>query len=252
MKLNGWPHLGLPVALLAGCGGESSSTDTDTSRLYAYYRVSANGDGTTLATANFSAVERYIDGFFPITNSIRLEGGDELSVSANGTTKTFSIDSSDGVIRYSTQFDFDAGPTEFVFRLNRPSRSETIESRVVLPADMAMLSPLEGADFSISSPIDVVWSPAAPFGRICVCFTAECYEQASAQTAACDCSIEDTGSYRASMPSLFADRGWDLVAQQSCTTKLSIERRSSGYPGGGLQGNIEARQVRSTTMVVNL
>lgn len=236
---------------LNGCGGEQSSEGTATNELHGYYWVKAYGDGTTQVTARFTTT-RVIDGFFPDTKTVRLEGGDNLSVSANGISKDFSIDPGQSNITYITEFDFDSGPTEFVFQLDRPSRSETITSQIELPPGMEMLSPLEGDIYTDSGNIDIMWTPTIPSKKICICFTTECFQQGSSGAEVCNCAIDDNGLYTTSISEFVSGQRFDLITKGSCTAKVSISRTNTADIRGGLPGDIQSSQTRSSTITIDL
>jgi hypothetical protein len=243
----------LIVLLITGCGGGTKDSEsTNTNELRSTISVTAIGDGTTTITARFTTSEGTISGFIPITSSVRLSGGDELTATANGLTQTFLEDTNGGGATYTSEFSFEVGPTDFVIHFNRPSRSELLEATVNLPADMQIQSPAEGEMYSINDTIPILWAAPQTGSTLCVCASTNCYQNTTQATEFCDCSVNDDGGENVTLPGLTGFGNGNLVSSNSCTANYSLSRTNTGVIFPGVLGRISATQKRTRSVTYAL
>ncbi len=241
----------LPVAailLTLGCEDETSSTGYPSGLMSAEIRVTSNGHEKTTVKVNLYGTD-YIDGMFPVEESVRLEDGDELMVTANGITYTLTENNSASNLGYTAEFNFDTGPTDFNIHFNRPGRSEVLESRITSPQDMLITSPLNHEALTLDASFEVSWSPAIENSNVCICVSTGCFQDDLDSTENCNCTVEDDGVHALKMTELFQESRYSLVSALSCSVDISISRKSSGTLSEGFSsGDIQSTQTRSLTV----
>ena len=247
------PLLVFPLLILSACESVDSD-DVRTSGLFASYKVEAHGGGNTRIRARFR-----VGGPFSNTN-LKLKGGDQLVVSANGSSVVMRKDSEFlGGTEYKANFVFDTENTEFVIAFNRSTGTSAPNSYVNMPAPVNFTSPVAGQTFSRSSMIEIAWTPVSnnmssirvhSLGVDCLSSNGEVIDRASSNLSSDEFMLDPGGTSRVASTYLSAAVLDDPGA--TCVMTLQVIREQKGVLDSafGEGGGISAK--RYDTVEINV
>lgn len=233
------------MVFISGCEDETSSTESASSLTTVTMRVTSSSNENTRVKVNLYTND-YVDGFLPVEESVRLEEGDELTVTANSITKKLTKNNSQSNLAYTAELELGASLTEYAIHYNRPSRSEVLESRVTSPPSLSINTPIENDTFSLNDTFDISWFPVVENSQVCLCVSTGCFDDELASNEKCDCTVADDGAHTVQMTELFQDSRYSLISALSCSVDIALSRTSSGTISEVFRGgDIMSTQVRS-------
>lgn len=204
----------LPLAILllsgglAACTETVESTDVRTSGIYPEFSVTADGSGSTVASARFKVGGNDSNTF------LDLQGGDRVDVTVGDETKRLD---SRGDHRYEATFSVDDPSLEFVFAFMREEQDESAPRSVVsLPIpftlEMTTTEASRGADA-----VAFAWDSTTT-GEVRWEVDGDCIRGDSGATP-------DDGEHSLGSDDVRAKLNDEM---ETCTVRLGLERRSQG------------------------
>ena len=243
------------VILFSGCGGNTDSDELETNQIRVIYNVNSYGNGQAEITASFRYLSDVIDGMFPVTETVSLEGGDQLTVETAGEIRGFNREELNGSIIYTAQLDVGNDETDFVITLDRPSRADNFVSSVTLAPAMEIIQPVEGQVFSIYDSINLGWTPVIQNRYSQICIKTSCNQDVRYHDIRSCISIQETGEYFFTMAEFFDRFGsFTLSNQSSCTAEISLVRAKQGNisPRFAYTSRITSQREISKNITINL
>lgn len=243
--------------LFTGCDNKTESEELETSQLRAIYDVRSNGNNQAEITAEFTYLSDVIDGILPVTESIELSGGDQLTVETAEEVSGFSVERVYGDYIYTANTGVGDEETEFRVILNRPSRSESIVSTVMLAPVFEITEPIEGQASSLHETHILRWAPVIYDRRSSFCIRTSCYQRILPDSDHCT-TLPETGAHVFSVSDYFVNfynyRTITPVNSNSCSATISLSRHESGQTlyNYAFTSRIGSRQKRSKTININL
>lgn len=212
-------------ALALACSEDVDSNDVRTSGIYAEMEVLALGDGRSTVTVTLKPGGRSSNTY------LVMEGEDELVATVDDASRALTKDGNG----YQSEFDVEAGDTEFLIAFQRgPDDVSAMDSSVTLPDPFT----LEAVADSVSraEPLTVTWSPSGT-------------DESMHWDLDGDCLFPESGSVNDSGTLTVESTDYDLHSgseEETCPARLCLERRRSGQidPAFGEGGEIVARQRR--------
>lgn len=247
MKSTHFQYLAFCIAAMCGCSS-TSSDNVDTPGISANIDVYANGSGGTAVTA-----ELEVGSGFGGT-SLELSSGDSLTVTANGIQQSMIVDESIfGRFSYVTSFGFDDADTLFTVSLSRAGGISAPNSNVLLPEDIAILSPANTDVFGPNDAINIVWQPAGSAFAPLIEVTLTCYRASGLPIPGIKLFTpsSDTGFANVPVDDVMTDITID--PKQLCDGDIELSRWRQGTldPNYGEGGQISAERRERTQFSVN-
>ncbi len=242
--------------LSSGCGDSSTgSEELETNQLRTIYTVSSIGNSQAEIIASFTFLSDVIDGILPVTETVRLEGQDQLTVETAGKNKSFKREELNGNIIYTAQIDIGDDETGLVITLDRPSRSENFVSSVIVAPAMEIIEPVENQVYSVDDSINFRWAPVVQNRYSTICIKTSCSLNVASHDISFCRSMQEAGEYSFTMLGFFDRFGsFTLTDQRSCTAEISLVRTEQGNisPGFAYTSRITSRRERSRNITINI
>jgi hypothetical protein len=226
-------HVILVLCALTACTKVESSS-IKTSGMSAALEVSANGDGTAVASAQL-----FVDD--SLTDRVDLSSGDTLVASSGIASQTMQRSNVLNVVSYQATFQgLDTGGATFTIALRRASDTSAPNSTCTMPAPFAISAPAGSTSSSRGADLAVAYGPGGTGDSMTWQATGDC--------------IKSTGTqYLTGDPGAFTIAKGTLVpvdaqhASMSCPVSIVVYRTRKGTldPAYGHGGNIFAQQTRS-------
>jgi len=225
-------HAFLALCTLAACSSVASSS-VKTSGISAALEVSANGNGTSLATAQL-----FVDS--SQTDRVDLSTGDSLVASAVGQSQTMARSDALGVVSYSSTFQgLDQGGTTFTIALSRASDTSAPNSVCTMPLPFAITAPVGGPSFSRAADLTVTYAPGGTGDAMSWLASGDCIETTGSQSV-----TGDPGSFVIAKGTLTSSAG---QTGATCSVSVTVYRMRNGTLDSayGYGGKIFAQQTRT-------
>ncbi len=246
------PHIIYLVACLLAISA-CSVTESDNIKskgIEAKFAVKARGNGQTTVTGELKT------GSGPLATDLDLHNGDQLTVTAQGISKTMQAEKNlfKG-ITYVAEFNFDTGGPEFVIALNRPDDISAPNSRVTLPEALEFTLPADNTRVGFDTDLDISWQPEGLSDSVDIVFTTLCPSANGGNNTHTEKrTVPDTGAFSLSTDIIVGTAASQAFFNQNCTSKIQLSRENRGDldPNYGGGGKITALQSRSRTVIINL
>jgi len=222
------------VAALVGCESVDS-TDVLTSGVYADIAATADGSGSTQATASLRV------GGGNSNVWMRLEGDDTLTAAQGEDSQPMTEVNFAETYSYVAEFDVDAEDTEFSVAFDRTVDEGAPSTMMSLPAPFDLTAP--EADITVTASeedIPISWEPADSADEMAWSIDGDCI---ASEGGALD---GDTGAHVIEAGTL---EWWDEEEPATCEAVITITRSRAGsldegYGEGGTAYGRHQREVR--------
>lgn len=223
------------LLLLSLWGCESvSSQDVETNAMYASFEATGEGVGVR-ATAVLKV------GGASATTYVNLEGGDRLVVTAGETEVEMTESFVSDLYIYDADIPAVEVGTELVFRLERQSGEDALDSRCSLPLGLTVLAP-EPVE-TLSRAIDdlaIAWTPSGEQDPVRAVISGDCIWDEVVDVQG------DPGNTTVMAGTLAS---LDEENPAACSAQVEVQRRRSGSvdPAFGEGGSTICQQVAGTS-----
>ncbi len=221
------------LLLLVGCESVSSE-DVATDAMYASFEATGEGEGVH-ATAILKV------GGASATTYVNLEGGDRLVVEAGGVEVEMTESFVSDLYIYDADLSSVEVDTELVFRLERDSGDDALDSRCSLPMGLSVSAPepVETLSRAIDD-LEIAWSPSGQQDPVRAVVSGDCIW---------DELVEPQGDPGAATVPAGTLVSLDEENPAACVARVEVQRRRAGTvdPAFGEGGSIVCQQVAGST-----
>ncbi len=249
-----WGTACFSLALLSGCGNDSTGSDNiESSDFYTSMHATSKDANSTDVTIYFNAGTGWG------ADSIQLSGGDNLYVSSNGQTKEPWYDMF--FAGYHASFDFNGSGSEFVVSLYRNGHDDMPESKVQLPNQFDITAPDSGLVFTAADDLTVTWGPVEADQPVKVHLSVYCVSDDEEDIDGREWITEsetmetDQGIFVFSIADILADvTGYkDIDTSQHCTGHVEVSKTRYGTvdPNYGKGGSFYGVQERKVEVIID-
>lgn len=168
----------LPLAALAtlnACGDPKSSSTSGpdggpvpTSRMSITLKVESNSNDTRTAV-----VRANLNDGRSLGDSYRLDGGDYFRACVSGICRTMADNDSLTEPDYIARFDYQPD-VDYVVSFNRQGIQGAPDSRVILPRDFTIVTPVNRQQVTDGETVVVSWMPSGAPARVSLSYDADC------------------------------------------------------------------------------
>lgn len=207
----------------SGCSSESTTSDiVATEKIWAEIRLTADGNRARVVT-EFNKNSS-------IGANIILSPGDKVQATVGNEVKVLEMDEDILDIDYQGYFNQPAKNTEFKLELIRSKENTTLTSKVVLPEEVLLYSPV-AATYRKDSRIVVEWKPVnEPDTTLTLSFNASCTSN-TGDPSSINHYVElddNDGSYTILLGSIEGLHDDSLNKKKPCKSHITLSRLKEG------------------------
>ncbi len=241
--------------------GNVGSNSIGSGDLSSIIKIYAKGDGSTEVIVTFSRQNGPYDSgtiieflFAPPTAGVFLDAEDELYLMVDDVRYDFAKENENSKVKYIATVNHEQSNMDFIVILDRPARSETLESYVSLPEEIYFRSPMDDEIYSWSDNIELLWNRPLDSGNAYICVqTTNCYEPGLELQGECRQVPEDEGNYILSMNDLFDPAIYTVMPEGSCDAEIIVSRSNYGIFNERFEyGRIHSHRRASANIVFDL
>ncbi|MCG9760304.1 MULTISPECIES: hypothetical protein [Pseudoalteromonas] len=235
----------------SGCSSESTTSDiVATEKIWADIRLTANGKRARVVTEfNKSS---------SIGANIILSPSDKVQATVGNEVKVLEMDEDILDIDYQGYFSQTTKNTEFKLELIRSKENKTLTSKVLLPEEVLLYSPV-ASTYRKDSRIVVEWKPVnEPNTTLTLFFNASCTTNTGDPSSISRyVELDDSdGSYTILLGSIEGLHKDNLNKKKSCKSHITLSRSKKGtvdsqFKSGSSIHAIQEKESEELTILLN-